>query len=159
MKLHSGSPGKYVRKKNKNGNFFYQDRESGKRVSKEKWTKERKNIQKKVSKNRQEQEIKISKIREQGVSSPFPHGVDERGVPQKRAKTAGSKGSKKNVHKTLTGRKQDSRIDSRGAAAVTRSEAGRPLVEVPSELEGEAVDLGYDEEFVPFAIEGEDETG
>ena len=156
MKLSSGSPGKYVRRKNKNGDYYYQERKSGKRVSKQKWEKDRVNVSKKVYKNRQEKELKISNIREKHEKEPFPRGVSEQGVPQKKHS---KKRSSERVHKGLTDGTQAGNVSSQSATAATRAEAGRPLVKVSEEMEGEAIDLDFEDDFVPFAIEGEDETG
>jgi len=115
--VYSGTPGPSVRKKDKNDHTYFIDRETGKRVSRNRWEFERQQIHKVRDKSRQERKKDLDKIK-QPVVQHFPEYVDPIGVP------------KRKINKDFT-------YDS-------------------DYFEGESFEV---EDFEPFAIEGEDETG
>ncbi len=120
--VRSGSSGSKVRKKDKNQNTYYIDRNTGKRVSEKDWKLERKRIKLERDHLRNERDKELTKIK-QPPPRHFPEYVSETGIPEKP-------------------RKQEKKID---------------FDEYDSSFfEGEAFEV---EDFEPFAIEGEDETG
>lgn len=118
--VYSGTPGPSVRKKDKNGNTYFVDRKSGKRVSRNRWEFERLQIEKVREKSRSQKKKDLDKIKQPNIFH-FPEYVDTVGVPKK--------------HRDKS--KEDFTYNS-------------------DYFEGESFEV---EDFEPFAIEGEDETG
>ena len=116
----SGISGSKVRRKDKNSNTYFIDRNTGKRVSEKEWKLERKKLQMQRDLARTDREKELSKIKHP-PKQHFPGYVDEVGVPQKKRDKS----------------KHDFTYDA-------------------SYFEGEAFEV---DDFEPFAIEGEDETG
>jgi hypothetical protein len=115
--VYSGTPGPSVRKKDKNNNTYFIDRETGKRVSRSRWEFERKQIEKQKTKSRSDVKKHLDIVK-QPPATHFPEYVDPVGVPKRKSN-------------------KDFTYDS-------------------DYFEGESFEV---EDFEPFAIEGEDETG
>lgn len=78
--------GRYVRRHDKNGNPYFVDRDTGKRVARERWERERARIRKQETqqpvKQKPPPKPPTPPERPPGVPPPFPPGVGEPGWPE-----------------------------------------------------------------------------